>query len=145
MFVFIVLQKTKFLNYDLSNPIGIAAGFDKHGDAVIGLRKLGFAIVEIGSITPEAQPGNPKPRVFRLPEDTAVINRYGFNSEGHDAVLKKMDSVEKSQLNNGLLGINLGKNKTSIDAKTDYILGIQKFSNIADYFVINISRYNEFL
>lgn len=126
----------------MDNPIGIAAGFDKHGDAVIGLRKLGFSIVEIGSITPEAQPGNRKPRVFRLPEDKAVINRYGFNSEGHDRVYKKIDMMEKPLLDKGLLGINLGKNKLSDNAIEDYVLGIKKFSNVADYFVINISRYN---
>ncbi|XP_075975457.1 dihydroorotate dehydrogenase 2 [Anticarsia gemmatalis] len=134
--------KTKFLNYDLNNPIGIAAGFDKHGDAVIGLRKLGFSIVEIGSVTPEAQPGNPKPRVFRLPEDKAVINRYGFNSEGFDKVYKKIDSIEKTLLDKGLLGINLGKNKLSQSPTEDYTLGIKKFSDVADYFVINISSPN---
>lgn len=134
-------QKTKFLNYDLSNPIGIAAGFDKHGDAIIGLRNLGFSIVEIGSVTPKAQPGNPKPRVFRLPEDEAVINRYGFNSEGHEQVHKKIGMLDKALLDKGLLGINLGKNKLSENAIEDYILGIKKFSDVADYFVINISRY----
>ncbi|KAH9630490.1 hypothetical protein HF086_000703 [Spodoptera exigua] len=134
--------KTKFLNYDLSNPLGIAAGFDKHGDAVIGLRNLGFSIVEIGSVTPKAQPGNPKPRVFRLPEDEAVINRYGFNSEGHEQVHKKIGMIEKALLDKGLLGINLGKNKLSENPIEDYILGIQKFSDVADYFVINISSPN---
>ncbi|XP_021197203.3 dihydroorotate dehydrogenase (quinone), mitochondrial [Helicoverpa armigera] len=134
--------KTKFLNYELNNPIGIAAGFDKHGDAVVGLRKLGFSIVEIGSVTPEAQPGNPKPRVFRLPEDKAVINRYGFNSEGHEEVYKKIDTIEKALLDKGLLGINLGKNKLSENPIEDYVLGIKKFSNVADYFVINISSPN---
>lgn len=141
---FNLFQKTKFLKYELSNPIGIAAGFDKHGDAVTGLRRLGFSIVEIGSITPEPQPGNPKPRVFRLPEDNAVINRYGFNSEGHDGVLKKVKNLDKAVLQNGLLGINLGKNKNSNDATQDYVLGINKFYDIADYFVINVSRYYEF-
>lgn len=136
------ILKTKFLNFDLDNPIGIAAGFDKHGDAVIGLRKLGFSIVEIGSITPEAQPGNPKPRVFRLPEDKAVINRYGFNSEGHDKVYSKLSNIEKAIFDRSLLGINLGKNKLSLNAAEDYILGIKKFSSIADYFVINISSPN---
>lgn len=135
------MQNTKLLNYDLKNPIGIAAGFDKHGDAVIGLRKLGFSIVEIGSVTPEPQPGNPKPRVFRLPEDEAVINRYGFNSEGHEKVYQKVKSIEKGLLGKGLLGINLGKNKLSENAVQDYVLGIEKFSDVADYFVINISRY----
>ncbi|CAK1555328.1 unnamed protein product [Leptosia nina] len=134
--------KTKFLNNELSNPIGIAAGFDKHGDAIKGLRKIGFAIVEIGSVTPEPQPGNPKPRVFRLPEDQAVINRYGFNSEGHDMVLKKLQNLDKNIFDRGLLGINLGKNKTSDDAAQDYSYGIQKFYKIADYFVINVSSPN---
>lgn len=129
------------LNYDLHNPIGIAAGFDKDGDAVVGLRKLGFSIVEIGSVTPEAQPGNPKPRVFRLPEDKAVINRYGFNSQGHEKVFKKINNIEKSLFEKGLLGINLGKNKTSENPIQDYILGIERFSKVADYFVINISRW----
>ncbi|KAG6448868.1 hypothetical protein O3G_MSEX005716 [Manduca sexta] len=137
-----IVLKTKFLKYNLNNPIGIAAGFDKHGDAIIGLKKLGFSIVEIGSVTPEAQPGNPKPRVFRLPEDKAVINRYGFNSEGHDQVYKKIHNIEKGLLDKALLGINLGKNKLSDDAVHDYVLGIERFSNIADYFVINISSPN---
>ncbi|KPJ19839.1 Dihydroorotate dehydrogenase (quinone), mitochondrial [Papilio machaon] len=134
--------KTKFLSYELSNPVGIAAGFDKHGDAIVGLRNLGFSVVEIGSITPEPQPGNPKPRVFRLPEDNAVINRYGFNSEGHDIVYNKIKHLDKALLNKGLLGINLGKNKLSDDAINDYNLGIKKFINIADYFVINVSSPN---
>ncbi|KAG7298952.1 hypothetical protein JYU34_017418 [Plutella xylostella] len=134
--------KTKFLNYDLSNPIGIAAGFDKHADAVVGLRNLGFSIVEIGSVTPEPQPGNPKPRVFRLSEDQAVINRYGFNSEGHNKVHQKLQNVDKAQLRQGLLGINLGKNKLSESAVLDYVDGIKKFNDVADYFVINISSPN---
>ncbi|XP_038214018.1 dihydroorotate dehydrogenase (quinone), mitochondrial [Zerene cesonia] len=134
--------KTTFLNYNLKNPIGIAAGFDKHGDAVKGLRNIGFSIVEIGSVTPEPQPGNPKPRVFRLPEDQAVINRYGFNSEGHNIVFDKIKDMDKTLLDKGLLGINLGKNKNSTNAIGDYILGIQKFYKIADYFVINISSPN---
>ncbi|XP_063826721.1 dihydroorotate dehydrogenase (quinone), mitochondrial [Ostrinia nubilalis] len=136
------ILRTKFLQYELSNPIGIAAGFDKHGDAVLPLRTIGFSVVEIGSVTPEAQPGNPKPRVFRLPEDKAVINRYGFNSEGHDEVLKKLNSLDKTLLEKGLLGINLGKNKLSDNATEDYVQGIKKFSNVADYFVINISSPN---
>lgn len=124
----------------MSNPLGIAAGFDKHGDAVLGLKDLGFSIVEIGSVTPVPQPGNPKPRVFRLPEDKAVINRYGFNSEGHEEVHKKIQNIDKTLLDKCLLGINLGKNKLSENAVEDYTLGIKKFSDVADYFVINISR-----
>ncbi|CAG9562744.1 unnamed protein product [Danaus chrysippus] len=136
------ILKTKLLKYDLSNPIGIAAGFDKHGDAVTGLRNIGFSIIEIGSVTPEPQPGNPKPRVFRLPEDSAVINRYGFNSEGRDEVYKKIENIDKSVIEGGILGINLGKNKNSDDAIQDYSLGIQKFHDVADYFVINVSSPN---
>lgn len=135
-----MLQNTKLLNFDLDNPIGIAAGFDKNGDAIAGLRKLGFAIVEIGSVTPEPQPGNPKPRVFRLPEDDAVINRYGFNSEGHEKVYNKVKSTKNYLQDTGLLGINLGKNKLSDDARKDYVSGIKKFNDVADYFVINVSR-----
>ncbi|VVC94074.1 unnamed protein product [Leptidea sinapis] len=135
--------KTKFLNNELSNPIGIAAGFDKHGDAISGLRRIGFSIVEIGSITPEPQPGNPKPRVFRLPEDNAVINRYGFNSEGYENVLKKIKHIDKVTLDRGILGINLGRNKDSQDAVHDYTLGIKTFNEIADYFVINISSFTK--
>lgn len=104
------------------------------------MRNLGFSVVEIGSITPEPQPGNPKPRVFRLPEDNAVINRYGFNSEGHNTVYNKIKHLDKTLLNNGLLGINLGKNKLSDNATNDYNLGIKKFIDVADYFVINVSR-----
>ncbi|CAG9787788.1 unnamed protein product [Diatraea saccharalis] len=136
------ILETTFLGHYLSNPIGIAAGFDKHGDAIKGLRNIGFSIIEIGSVTPEAQPGNPKPRVFRLPEDKAVINRYGFNSEGHDEVYKKLQNIDKTILNKGLLGINLGKNKLSQNANEDYVRGVKKFGNIADYFVINISSPN---
>lgn len=134
--------KTNILNYELKNPIGIAAGFDKDGDAILGLKNLGFSLVEIGSVTPEPQPGNPKPRVFRLPEDGAVINRYGFNSEGHDNVSKKVNDLDKSLLDKALLGINLGKNKLSENAVQDYVLGIKRFSHVADYFVINISSPN---
>lgn len=107
---------------------------------MVGLRDLGFSIVEIGSVTPVPQPGNPKPRVFRLPEDKAVINRYGFNSEGHEEVYKKIQSIDKAVFDRGLLGINLGKNKLSDNAVEDYTLGIKKFSDVADYFVVNISR-----
>ncbi|XP_004924203.1 dihydroorotate dehydrogenase (quinone), mitochondrial isoform X2 [Bombyx mori] len=136
------ILKTRLLDYDLSNPLGIAAGFDKHGDAVVGLMKLGFSIIEVGSVTPQPQPGNPKPRVFRLPEDGAVINRYGFNSIGHDEVYKKLEGIEKAVMNRALLGVNLGKNKLSDDAGKDYVSGIEKFSDVADYFVVNVSSPN---
>ncbi|XP_017889503.1 uncharacterized protein LOC108630623 [Ceratina calcarata] len=124
------------------NPVGMAAGFDKQGEAVEGLHKIGFSFVEIGSVTPKPQPGNPKPRLFRLLEDNAVVNRYGFNSDGHDIVWQRLKSLKEKQNFDGIVGINLGKNKTSEDAAQDFIDGIKKFSNVADYFVINVSSPN---
>ncbi|XP_013394866.1 dihydroorotate dehydrogenase (quinone), mitochondrial [Lingula anatina] len=201
-----------------TNPVGVAAGFDKHGEAMNGLYKMGFGFVEVGSVTPKPQDGNPKPRVFRLKEDRAVINRYGFNSHGHDQVYNRLkiwreseedrllintaetnavtevksegsdvnytetenkdkiaesdDRVkhyleppgwpdERNFLNENffalwlpkfertppkgprrILGINLGKNKESENAVTDYVEGVHKFGQVADYLVINISSPN---
>ncbi|XP_078053562.1 dihydroorotate dehydrogenase 2 [Augochlora pura] len=124
------------------NPLGMAAGFDKQGEAVEGLHNIGFSFVEIGSVTPKPQPGNPKPRVFRLVEDNAVVNRYGFNSEGHDTVWYRLKKLKESKDFHGVVGVNLGKNKTMEDAAQDYIDGIKKFSDVADYFVINVSSPN---
>lgn len=126
---------------EFSNPVGLAAGFDKDGEGVRGLTKIGFGFIEIGSVTPEPQPGNPKPRVFRLKEDKAVINRYGFNSEGHEAVYNRLKDRVTEQ-DNCLLGINLGKNKSSTDPISDYTQGVEKFSRLADYLVVNISSPN---
>lgn len=126
---------------EFSNPVGLAAGFDKDGEGVRGLTKIGFGFIEIGSVTPESQPGNPKPRVFRLKEDKAVINRYGFNSEGHEAVYNRLKDRVTEQ-DNCLLGINLGKNKSSTDPISDYTQGVEKFSRLADYLVVNISSPN---
>lgn len=126
---------------EFSNPVGLAAGFDKDGEGVRGLTKIGFGFIEIGSVTPEPQPGNPKPRVFRLKEDKAIINRYGFNSEGHDAVYNRLKDRVTEQ-DNCLLGINLGKNKSSTDPISDYTQGVEKFSRLADYLVVNISSPN---
>ncbi|XP_076759448.1 dihydroorotate dehydrogenase 2 [Xylocopa sonorina] len=124
------------------NPVGMAAGFDKQGEAVEGLHKIGFSFVEIGSVTPKPQEGNPKPRVFRLLEDNAVVNRYGFNSHGHDIVWERLRRLKDNKNFHGIVGINLGKNKTSEDTAQDYIDGIKKFSDVADYFVINVSSPN---
>jgi dihydroorotate dehydrogenase len=124
------------------NPIGIAAGFDKHAEAVLGLSDLGFGFVEVGSVTPEPQPGNDKPRVFRLPEDHAVVNRYGFNSEGHDKVLERLSSVRRRQDCDAVIGVNLGKNKNSADPVNDYVMGVKKLGVVCDYLVINISSPN---
>ncbi|XP_035642740.1 dihydroorotate dehydrogenase (quinone), mitochondrial [Oncorhynchus keta] len=128
------------------NPIGIAAGFDKHGEAVDGLYRLGFGFVEVGTITPKPQEGNPKPRVFRLTTDQAVINRYGFNSCGLAAARERLKAREGTQVEltkAGLpLGINLGKNKLSQDAAADYLEGVRALGPLADYLVVNVSSPN---
>lgn len=120
------------------NPVGLAAGFDKHGEAISGCLNLGFGFTEIGSVTPQPQDGNAKPRVFRLSADRAVINRYGFNSEGLVAVAKRLEADRPA----GLLGINLGKNKTSKDAVADYVSGATHLRAFADYLVVNVSSPN---
>ncbi|XP_056318915.1 dihydroorotate dehydrogenase (quinone), mitochondrial isoform X2 [Danio aesculapii] len=127
------------------NPVGMAAGFDKHGEAVDGLYRLGFGFVEVGTVTPKAQDGNPKPRVFRLESDQAVINRYGFNSCGLSAVHERLKAREhvQSELTKGKpLGINLGKNKLSPDAVSDYVEGVRTLGPLADYLVVNVSSPN---
>ncbi|XP_067158375.1 dihydroorotate dehydrogenase (quinone), mitochondrial isoform X7 [Apteryx mantelli] len=128
------------------NPVGLAAGFDKHGEAVDGLYKMGFGFVEVGTVTPQPQEGNPKPRVFRLAEDEAVINRYGFNSHGHAAVERRLRARQQTQLRlteAGMpLGINLGKNKSSADAAADYVAGVRTLGPLADYLVVNVSSPN---
>uniref|UniRef100_A0A1B6DRI4 Dihydroorotate dehydrogenase (quinone), mitochondrial n=1 Tax=Clastoptera arizonana TaxID=38151 RepID=A0A1B6DRI4_9HEMI len=133
---------TKVWHLDFQNPIGIAAGFDKQGEAISSLHDIGFGFVEIGSITPLPQEGNAKPRVFRLPDNQAIINRYGFNSEGHDSVYERVSQLKNDPSFKGVLGINLGKNKTSADPSDDYTKGILKFGEVADYLVINISSPN---
>ncbi|KAI0231660.1 Dihydroorotate dehydrogenase (quinone), mitochondrial, partial [Massospora cicadina] len=160
--------KTEVWGRMLSNPVGLAAGYDKHAEAIDPMFDLGFGLVEVGSVTPKPQEGNPLPRYFRLPEDKAVINRYGFNSVGHEAVetrlknrlwkhIKQMNwkagvkaseseyhwPKTKSCKNGKLLGINLGKNKSSaIDSPQDYIDGVLSLGHYADYLVVNISSPN---
>uniref|UniRef100_A0A667XVQ8 Dihydroorotate dehydrogenase (quinone), mitochondrial n=1 Tax=Myripristis murdjan TaxID=586833 RepID=A0A667XVQ8_9TELE len=134
------------LGCKFKNPIGIAAGFDKHGEAIDGLYKVGFGFVEVGTITPKPQEGNPKPRVFRLPTDQAIINRYGFNSCGLAEARQRLKAREGTQLElskAGLpLGINLGKNKLSQNAGADYLEGVRVLGPLADYLVVNISSPN---
>lgn len=137
-----VSLKTKVWHIEFSNPVGIAAGFDKQGEIVEPLHKIGFGFVEIGSVTPAPQPGNNKPRVFRLEKDEAVINRYGFNSDGHEAVYSRLELLRSRDSFSGIIGVNLGKNKNSEDPIKDYIDGIKTFGSIADYLVINISSPN---
>ena len=128
---------------DLRNPIGLAAGLDKDGRAIAGLARLGFGAIEIGSVTPRPQAGNPRPRLFRLPEDGAVINRMGFNSAGHEVVLGRLARYrERAERDGPLIGVNLGKNRDSTDAAADYALGIARFADLADYLVVNISSPN---
>ena len=129
---------TTIFNKELDNPIGIAAGFDKNAEVYNPLFRLGFGFVEVGTITPLKQYGNTKPRVFRLVEDEALINRLGFNNHGADIVLDRI----KSNKNLGLLGINIGPNKDSNDRLNDYLIGLKTFQQVADYITINISSPN---
>ncbi|XP_794275.4 dihydroorotate dehydrogenase (quinone), mitochondrial [Strongylocentrotus purpuratus] len=137
----------KAMGLEFTNPLGMAAGFDKHAEAMNGLLKTGFGFVEVGSVTPEPQEGNPKPRVFRLTEDKAIINRYGFNSVGHDVVHQRLKERQKKaahlpQDQRGIIGVNLGKNKTSPSAVQDYVDGVKKLGCFGDYLVINVSSPN---
>jgi dihydroorotate dehydrogenase len=130
---------TRVLGLDLPNPLGLAAGFDKDGEAPDALLRLGFGHVEIGTVTPRPQPGNPRPRLFRLTEDAAVINRYGFNSRGLDALVTRM-AARKGRA--GVVGLNVGKNKETADEVADFVSGIRAVSPLADYLVINVSSPN---
>ena len=132
------LLKTKLFNKNLDNPIGMAAGFDKNAEVYNSLFRLGFGFVEVGTITPLKQYGNPKPRVFRLVEDEALINRLGFNNFGATNVFDRI----KSNSQTGLLGINIGPNKDTHDRINDYIECLKIFYKIADYITINISSPN---
>ncbi len=124
------------------NPIGLAAGFDKNAAAISGCFALGFGSVEIGTVTPSPQPGNPKPRVFRLPEDEAFINRYGFNSDGMEAVASRLLKYRKFKTAEQIIGVNIGANKLSENKIEDYFTGCLKFAGLADYITINISSPN---
>ena len=132
------LFKSKLFNKNLENPIGMAAGFDKNAEVYNSLFKLGFGFVEVGTITPLKQYGNSKPRVFRLVEDEALINRLGFNNLGSKNIVKRI----KSNMPIGLLGINIGPNKDSKDRMGDYIECLKTFHDVADYITINISSPN---
>lgn len=122
------------------NPIGLAAGFDKDAEVMRAMLGFGFGFVEVGSLTPRPQGGNPKPRVFRWPEREAVINRLGFNNRGFDPAFIRLRAFREKPL--GIVGVNVGRNKDSEDAISDYVLGLRRFAAIADYLVINISSPN---
>jgi dihydroorotate dehydrogenase len=136
---------------DFANPIGLAAGFDKDAEVVDALLDLGFGFVEAGSVTPRPQPGNPRPRLFRLNEDAGVINRYGFNSRGLDAFAARLARRARTAgsgtgasvpRRRGIVGANVGKNKETEDAAADYVVGIQAVCGLADYLVCNVSSPN---
>ncbi len=129
----------KLAGLNFPNPVGLAAGYDKNAEVPDAILKLGFGFTEVGTITPLAQEGNPKPRIFRLVEDDAVINRLGFNNEGHDAALARLQQRARK---NGIVGVNIGANKTSEDFVADYEKGIKKFYDVASYFTANISSPN---
>jgi dihydroorotate dehydrogenase len=121
------------------NPVGMAAGFDKNGEVPDALLRLGFGFVEIGTVTPRPQPGNPRPRLFRLRADEGVINRYGFNSDGEAVVLARLAArAEKG----GIIGVNIGANRHSEDRGADYVQLIEAFAPVASYFAVNVSSPN---
>ena len=122
----------------IPNPVGIAAGFDKDAEVYNSLFKLGFGFVEVGTVTPINQYGNPKPRIFRLEEDEALINRLGFNNSGSDKVRSRIISNSPK----GLFGINIGPNKDTKNREEDYLICLRKFHNLVDYMTINISSPN---
>ena len=132
------MLKIKLLGKNFSNPVGLAAGFDKSAEAYNSLLKLGFGFVEVGTVTPLKQFGNPKPRIFRLEDDGALINRLGFNNDGIEIIKNRIKSDGKK----GVLGINIGPNKDTKDQKNDFCLGLKNFFDIADYITINISSPN---
>jgi dihydroorotate dehydrogenase len=121
------------------NPIGLAAGFDKDAEVFGPALSLGFGFVEVGTLTPKPQPGNPKPRLFRLQEDQAVINRMGFNNEGQPAAF---DRLSRRYRTRGIVGVNVGANKDSPDRVADYVAGVRAMNPIADYLTVNISSPN---
>lgn len=129
----------KIAGLDVPNPLGMAAGYDKNGEVPDALLGLGFGFAEIGTVTPLAQAGNPKPRIFRLVEDDAVINRLGFNNEGHDACEKRLIARAGRP---GIVGVNIGANKDSTNRISDYVLGVKRFARHASYLTVNISSPN---
>lgn len=132
---------TKVWDLIFPNPVGLAAGFDKDARVCDAMLSLGFGFVEAGTVTPRPQPGNPRPRLFRLDEDSAVINRLGFNSGGIDTFARRLAARRKNS-RAGIAGANVGKNRDTVNAADDYVTGIEKTAGIADYLVINISSPN---
>jgi len=132
------MLKVQLLGKNFPNPIGLAAGFDKSAEAYNSLLRLGFGFVEVGTVTPLKQFGNPKPRIFRLKDDYALINRLGFNNDGIEIIKNRIKSDGKK----GILGVNIGPNKETKNQKNDFCLGLKNFFDIADYITVNISSPN---
>jgi dihydroorotate dehydrogenase len=130
--------RTRLAGLTLPNPVGLAAGLDKNGEALRGLARLGFGFVECGSVTPRPQPGNPKPRLFRLSEDRAVINRMGFNNDGLEAFARRLAGRPRD----AVIGANLGANKDTDDKAADYVAGLTWVKGLADYVTVNVSSPN---
>jgi dihydroorotate dehydrogenase len=130
---------TRLWDWDLANPVGLAAGFDKNAEAAAELLGLGFGFIEVGGVTPLPQPGNPRPRVFRLQEDGAVINRMGFNNDGSEEVARRLARLGRPR---GVVGVNLGKNKDQVDAVADFAVGARRLAPHADFLVVNVSSPN---
>ncbi len=130
----------KIWNIDFSNPIGMAAGFDKNAETALTLEKFGFGFIEVGTVTPKAQAGNERPRIFRLAQDRAIINRLGFNNLGAEIFAKNIARIQPEiQIP---LGVNIGKNKDTIEALDDYLLLLENFYEQANYITVNISSPN---
>jgi dihydroorotate dehydrogenase len=132
------ILRQRLWGLDFPNPVGLAAGFDKNAEVPDATLRLGFGFVEIGSVTPRPQPGNPKPRLFRLTEDEAIINRLGFNCEGLEAARGRL----AARARRGIVGVNLGKNKDTVDGADDYVKGAEALAAHADYLVCNVSSPN---
>lgn len=130
--------RTRVGRLELPNPVGLAAGLDKNGEALHGLARLGFGFVECGSVTPRPQPGNPRPRLFRLTEDRAIINRMGFNNAGLEPFAARLERRPRTVV----VGANLGANKDTEDKAADYVLGLTRLKGLADYVTVNVSSPN---
>lgn len=131
--------ETSLFGLQFQNPVGLAAGFDKDGEVADQMLRLGFGFAEVGTVTPRPQPGNARPRLFRLKEDRAVINRFGFNNRGAGALAGRLKARDRSS---GVVGANIGANKDSADPVADYVTGLKRLYGLADYFTVNVSSPN---
>lgn len=129
--------RTRVFGLDFPNPLGLAAGFDKNAEAWRAALRMGFGFVEVGTVTPRPQAGNPRPRLFRLDEDQAVINRMGFNNDGMEAAARNLAGARK-----GIVGVNIGKNRDTVDPVADYAACARRLGPLADYLVVNVSSPN---